>query len=54
MKAGMSDDAELFIKAEEAPVSQLDQGSHSQTMLHMLSAHRLQLSTMGPKKLLLK
>lgn len=34
----MSDDAELFIKAEEAPLSLIDQG-HSPTALHMLSSH---------------
>lgn len=34
----MSEVAELFIKAEEAPVSLIDQG-HSQTALHMLSSH---------------
>lgn len=34
----MSDDAELFIEAEEAPVSLIDQG-RSQTVLHMLSSH---------------
>ncbi len=38
MKAGMSDDAELFIKPEEAPVSLIDQG-RSQTAIHMLSSH---------------
>lgn len=37
MKAGMSDDAELFIKAEEAPVSLIDQG-HSAT--HAVITHK--------------
>lgn len=37
MKAGMSDDAELFIKAEEAPVSQLDQGTQPNNATHVVS-----------------
>ena len=38
MKAGMSGHAELFIKAEEAPVTLMDQG-RSQTAPHMLPSH---------------
>lgn len=40
MKAGMSDDAELFIKAEEGPVSLIDQGRSQNSTTHAVITHK--------------
>ena len=47
MKAGMSDDAELFIKAEEAPASLIDQGHSPNSTTHAANTH-MQVHTNGP------